>query len=106
MLARAACRENCRRNDLTETRVTAVSPERLPALQVDLLLANILAEPLLELRDRLSALVRPGGTIVLSGILEEQAEQLREAYNENFDLEPTFIEDEWALLAGCRKSRV
>ena len=104
--ALTACRENRRRNKLTETRVTAVSPERLPALQVDLLLANILAEPLLELRECLSALVRPGGTIVLSGILEEQAEQLREAYNESFDLEPTFIEDEWALLAGRRKSSV
>ena len=75
-------------------------------MQVDLLLANILAEPLLELRERLSALVRPGGTIVLSGILEEQAEQLREAYDESFDLEPVITEGEWALLAGRRKSGV
>ncbi|MCY3565117.1 MAG: 50S ribosomal protein L11 methyltransferase [Gammaproteobacteria bacterium] len=104
--ALAACRENRRRNDLTETRVMAVSPERLPALQVDLLLANILAEPLFELRERLSALVRPGGTIVLSGILEKQAEQLREAYNENFDLESAIAEGEWVLLAGRRKSGV
>ncbi len=104
--ALAACRENRSRNDLTETRVMAIPPERLPALQVDLLLANILAEPLLELRERLSALVRPDGMIVLSGIPAEQAEQLREAYNEDFAIEPTIIEDEWALLAGRRKSGV
>ncbi len=104
--ALAACRENRDRNNLIETRVMAVSPERLPALQVDLLLANILAEPLLKLRRSLSALVKPGGMIVLSGILEEQAEQLREAYNESFDIEPVIIEGEWALLAGRRKSGV
>ena len=104
--ALTACRENCRRNNLTETRVMTVSPEQLPALQADLLLANILAGPLLELRERFQALVRPGGAIVLSGILGEQADRLRRAYGERFDLEPVTTEGEWALLAGRLKSSV
>lgn len=96
--ALAACRENCRRNDLGETRVTTASPEQLPGLQVDLLVANILAEPLLELRENFSTLVKPGGTIVLSGILEQQAERLRQAYDRDFDFEQEFSEGEWILL--------
>ena len=104
--ALTACRENCRRNNLTETRVMTVSPEELPALQVDLLLANILAEPLFELRERFQALVKPGGAIVLSGILDEQADRLRCAYGERFDIEPVITEGEWALLAGRLKSSV
>lgn len=104
--ALTACRENCRRNNLTETRVMTVSPEQLPALQADLLLANILAGPLLALRERFQALVRPGGAIVLSGILDEQANRLRRAYGESFDIEPVITEGEWALLAGRLKSSV
>ena len=102
--ALAACRENCRRNDLGETRVTTASPEQLPGLQVDLLVANILAEPLLQLRESFSALIKPGGTIVLSGILEQQAERLRQAYDGNFDFEHAISEGEWIMLEGRRKS--
>lgn len=104
--ALTACRENCRRNNLSETRVMTVSPEQLPALQADLLLANILAGPLLELRERFRTLVKPGGAIVLSGILDEQADRLRRAYGESFDIEPTITESEWTLLAGRLKSGV
>jgi len=98
--ALAASRENCRRNDLGETRVTTASPEQLPGLQVDLLIANILAEPLLQLRESFSTLVKPGGTIVLSGILEQQAERLRQAYDRNFDFEHAISQEEWILLEG------
>ncbi len=101
--ALAACRQNCCSNGLGETRVSTVSPEQLPALQVDLLLANILAEPLLELRESFSALVKPGGTIILSGILKQQAERLRQAYDGDFDFEHAISEEEWILLEG-RKS--
>lgn len=96
--ALAACRENCRRNDLGESRVTAASPEQLPGLQVDLLVANILAEPLLQLRESFSTLVKPGGTIVLSGIIERQVEQLRQAYDRDFDFEHAISKEEWLLL--------
>ena len=102
--ALAASRENCRHNGLQEQQVIVAGPEQLPALQVDLLLANILAEPLLQLRGRFSALVKPGGMIVLSGIMEEQAEQLRKAYSEHFDFEATLLDNNWVLLSGRREA--
>lgn len=104
--ALAASRENCRRNGLGEIQVAVLTPEQLPSAQVDLLLANILAEPLLELSDHLSSLIKPGGTIVLSGILAEQSEQLRQVYGEHFSLETTIMDGEWVLLEGRREARV
>ena len=100
--ALTASRDNCRRNGLPESCVTVCSPEQLPALQADLLLANILAEPLLELRDHFCDLIKPGGTIILSGILDRQSEHLQRAYGANFHLAAPVVENEWVLLTGRR----
>ena len=52
----------------------SLAPESLPPrLQADIVLANILAQPLIELAPKLTALVRNGGNLVLSGLLESQA---------------------------------
>jgi ribosomal protein L11 methyltransferase len=76
-----------------------------PVLQIqcDTLLANILAGPLISLAQRFAALVRPGGNIVLSGILAEQAETVHHAYASWFDFQPMLQQDDWVLLNATRK---
>ncbi|HYQ91825.1 MAG TPA: 50S ribosomal protein L11 methyltransferase, partial [Candidatus Competibacteraceae bacterium] len=70
---------------------------------VDILVANILAGPLIELAPRFRTLVRPQGHLVLSGILIEQAEQVQAAYAQWFDFGMARRREAWALLyAVCR----
>lgn len=71
---------------------------------VELLVANILAGPLKELAAEFDRLVKPGGTLVLSGLLETQAAELQAHYlTLGFELNTLQTKEEWALLAG-RKS--
>lgn len=72
----------------------------LIAAQVDLVLANILANPLIELADTLGKLIRPGGCMVLTGILEEQANAVMAAYDQRFTFREPVCREEWVLLEG------
>ncbi|MEA2078758.1 MAG: 50S ribosomal protein L11 methyltransferase [Pseudomonadota bacterium] len=74
-----ASRENAGRNQVVDG-LTTTLPDELPEQDYDLLLANILANPLIELAPRLAELVRPGGQLVLSGVLSEQADEVLLAY--------------------------
>jgi ribosomal protein L11 methyltransferase len=69
----------------------------------DLVLANILAGPLTELAEQLSGYCKTGGEIVLSGILESQANKVVEAYSPWFELEPVAVQDEWIRVTGKKK---
>ena len=69
----------------------------------DCLLANILAGPLVNLASLFSEICRPGGTIVLSGILQEQASMVSQAYSEYFTLIEEHQQGDWVLLSGSRK---
>lgn len=95
--------ENSKRNSLDEDQIQAFLPGQHPALKADILLANILCAPLLELADLLSSLVKEGGDIVLSGILEEQTELIEQRYAAWFELAPPAIEDGWVRINGVRK---
>jgi ribosomal protein L11 methyltransferase len=70
----------------------------------DCLLANILAGPLIGLVDRFSEICRPGGNIVLSGILEEQSRLVIEAYTRQFSLELAEQQGDWVMLCGQKKT--
>ena len=80
-----------------------MTPESLPPGTYDLVLANILAGPLVELEPLLAARTRTGGRIVLSGILESQAAEVAAAYARDFDAGVLAIEEGWALVGGRRK---
>lgn len=95
-----ATRENARRNAIADTQLPTILPAELPALQVDVVIANILANPLVELAPQLSALLKPGGTIVLSGLLSHQTAMVMAAYASEFMFLPPKHQDEWALLVG------
>ena len=100
----AATLDNSYRNNIAEGIITAYLPEALPELSPDILIANILAEPLIDLSLKFAGLVKPGGQIALSGILEEQATSLLSCYKRCFDLDSPIIEKEWVLITGTRKA--
>ena len=70
----------------------------------DILVANILANPLRMLAPLLAAHTKPGGTLVLAGILNDQAEELIGIYHEWFVLSVWKSEDGWSCIAGQRRA--
>ena len=65
----------------------------------DVLVANILAAPLISLADEFVGLLAPGGRLVLSGVLAEQADDVMAAYP-GIQFETPIIEEQWACLVG------
>jgi ribosomal protein L11 methyltransferase len=94
-----ATRANARINDVdVETRGTGEAP---PA-PADIVVANILASPLKVLAPMLTALMRPGGALVLAGLLDRQADEVAAAYAE-VDLSVAGSLEGWACLAGRKR---
>ena len=83
--------------------LNVATPESLSHGTFDLVLANILCGPLIALEPLLAARTRPGGRIVLSGILESQAAEVTAAYARDFDAGLITAEEGWALVGGKRK---
>ena len=77
--------------------------DAVPAEHFDVVVANILANPLKVLAPLLAAHTRVGGTIVLAGILDAQADSVREAYSPWFDVVESAVNEGWTCLAGTRK---
>ena len=98
-----ASRDNASRNGIAAERFPLYLPGDMPAGTYDVVVANILAGPLVQLAPTISAHVRPGGRLVLSGILAEQAEEVRAAYAELFELDPTAVQDSWVRISGVRR---
>jgi len=88
---------------LNRVEVRALAPESLPMASYDLVLANILFQPLVVLAPLFAARTARGGRIALAGILEAQAAELSAAYAEWFDAAAAAREDGWALVAGVRR---
>ena len=78
-------------------------PDGLPQGQFDIVVANILANPLRMLGEMLAARTKQGGRIVLSGLLDEQVEELSSIYSQWFDIEPAEIDEGWARLSGVKR---
>jgi len=77
-------------------------PDGIPQ-SADIVVANILTNPLKILAPILANATRQGGRIVLSGVLSEQAEDVEKVYAQWFKLYPTILEDGWACLSGIKK---
>lgn len=99
-----ATNDNSRRNRLDPTLVTTYLPNQLPKeSQADVVFANILAGPLVELAPTLLRLTRPGGKLCLAGLLASQAKAVTAAYRSGIDFGPAAEEGEWVRLAGTRR---
>jgi ribosomal protein L11 methyltransferase len=98
--------ENAKRNNIPEGVIETYLPNQLPndpaALLSGILVANILAEPLMQLAEDLSHLVKPQGQIALSGLLVEQADGLLQHYGSWFEMDEAVVSGEWARLSGTR----
>jgi len=90
-------RANARVNGV---RLSAMPPDALPAGSYDIVIANILAQPLIVLAPLLA---ERGARIALSGILEEQAQDVLRAYAPRFHMQVAEIEERWTLLEGARR---
>ncbi len=98
-----ATQDNATRNKIAAERFPVYLPEDSPEEPVDLVLANILAQPLHELRENIAKLVKPKGKLILSGILEHQAASLVKDYQEWFEMDKPRIEEGWVCLTGTKK---
>lgn len=92
-----ATRDNAARNGVE---IDTYLPADCPDVTADLVLANILAGPLCELSPTLGSLLKPQGTVILSGILQTQAEKVSQHYQSAFVMQPPIIRDEWVRLEG------
>ncbi|HEX4986917.1 MAG TPA: 50S ribosomal protein L11 methyltransferase [Burkholderiales bacterium] len=94
-------RYNARNNGVSIGFSNAAEPAPAPA---DIVLANILSNPLKVLAPLLADLTRPGGTAVLSGILAAQAGDVAAVYEEWFDIQLPAYDEGWTCLVGMRRS--
>lgn len=97
--ALAASRANAVANDVV---ADFSLPGELPAQAFDIVVANILANPLELLAPLLARRVRAGGHVVLSGILEAQAKRVAVAYRQWFNIAPWGSAEGWVGLVGVR----
>jgi len=94
--------ENAKRNQC-EDRLELYLPKDQPEFKADVVVANILAGPLRELAPVIIEYVASNGVLALSGVLEDQAQQLQTIYGEFCQMDPIIIQDEWVRLSGVRK---
>ncbi len=100
--ALSACKSNMEVNSIDAERIRVCPPTNTDSDAVDLLLANILAGPLLDLAERFADLLKPGGKILLSGILLSQLKEIQSTYSNYFKLDPASHRDDWVCISGSR----
>ena len=99
-----ATEHNAMRNGVTAERLNMGLPEHLPPqAQFDVVIANILANPLIELAPTLTRHARPGARLLLAGLLARQAEAVLAAYQPHFALEVVAEREGWVLVEGWRQ---
>lgn len=96
----AASRDNAILNDVT---AHFCLPGELAPGQYDVVVANILTNPLKGMAPLLAGRVRAGGRLVLSGILAEQADDVMAVYRDWFVFDPPAIDEGWVRLAGLKQ---
>ncbi|WP_339672879.1 50S ribosomal protein L11 methyltransferase [Dasania marina] len=96
--------DNAQNNNIKPKRISTYLPEDTPNIKADIVLANILAGPLTELAATLSQHCLADGDIVLSGLLDVQAEDLSQHYQQWFAMQPAVNQEGWMRLSGKRKA--
>ncbi|MDC0198019.1 50S ribosomal protein L11 methyltransferase [Candidatus Thioglobus sp.] len=99
-----ASRENVAKNNSESFIKILNSIEKMELKYCDLLMANILTNPLIELESQFSELVKPNGSILLSGILEEQVEKVIDCYSKNFNNIKIKNKEEWFRISAMRNN--
>ena len=97
-----ATQENAHRNQINPDAIPVFLPENTPQEPVDIMLANILAGPLIGLSETLAQLTKSGGLITLSGILAHQADEVIEAFSPWFNMHTVTQKEEWVRIDGVK----
>ncbi|QWF71769.1 50S ribosomal protein L11 methyltransferase [Methylomonas paludis] len=99
-----ASRDNAEKNQVQD-RISYYLPEQFDVLTADIVVANILAKPLIELAGPISALVKDGGKLVLSGILKQQAGEVAASYRQlGLNVLGTYGREDWCRIDAEQKT--
>ncbi len=96
-------KENGKRNHLYPPKLKTGLPKDFNLPAADILIANILAQPLIELAPQFAKLAKPQSSLLLSGILINQANEVIKAYQPWFNMDAAINKEEWVRLTGVRK---
>jgi len=96
-----ATKNNAAKNNI-DSKINCYLPDDCPAIQADIVVANILANPLIEMVQPILTLLNSGGYIVLSGILSEQVGHVMEAYSPFCQLQEPVYEGDWCRIVGIK----
>ena len=98
-----ASRDNAQRNQIADDRLMTFLPEEVPSdLYAEVMLANILAAPLMQLAPVISDLTAADGLLCLSGLLESQTDDVSEPYLAHFDFLTAAVESDWSQLSAVK----
>ncbi|GHA58734.1 50S ribosomal protein L11 methyltransferase [Photobacterium aphoticum] len=95
-----ASRDNAERNGVADKLELFLPQDQPEGIQADVVVANILAGPLRELSPVIKSLVKDGGLLAISGVLETQAEDVATYYSDELTLDPTAVREDWCRIAG------
>lgn len=98
-----ATQDNAARNGVEPARLHTCYPEDLPLQAYDVVMANILSGSLVELAPTLLAALKPGGRLVLSGILAEQSDTIQAAYSRTLHDVQIAQKDDWIRFSGTAR---
>jgi ribosomal protein L11 methyltransferase len=98
-----ATKDNMLKNQIPDTAIETYFPEDMPTKPVELLIANILSGPLVELAETFAQLTKANGALVLSGILEQQTDNIIHAYQPYFSDIQVVQKDDWIRVTARRK---
>jgi ribosomal protein L11 methyltransferase len=101
--ARLATCDNATYNGVPEARLRVLDAAAPIPGHYDLVIANILAGPLIALAPRLTALLKPGGTLVLSGVLDRQLDEVLTSYP-GLEFGEPCLREAWAIVEGTKTS--
>ena len=100
-----ATKENAKINNV-DKKISIVSSEGLADIEADILIANILSNPLMTLRDKFIELIKPNGRIVISGIMKKQLQEVSEHYEEFCNILDIRERNKWCLIELEQSNRM
>ncbi len=101
--ALTATKDNMLRNNIANDNISCYLPDDCPQTEHDLILANILCGPLIELFPVIDSLTRTGGVLVLSGLLEDQQSDLITTYSASFTNFDVKKMDGWIRISATKR---
>ncbi|MGL4827254.1 MAG: 50S ribosomal protein L11 methyltransferase [Vibrionaceae bacterium] len=95
-----ASKDNAQRNQVDD-RLQLYLPKDQPTnLKADVVVANILAQPLRELAPIIKSFLAEGGQLAMSGVLEEQAQSVADCYRDTLTIDDICVQDEWCRITA------